>query len=107
MRTLLLTVAALLGATSLAQAVEKANVDAAVEKGVAALKKLQRDDGTWPYEKMGATSLAGLTLLECGVKEDDKCIVAAAAAVRKAALRTLDTYTLSLHILFLEQNEGD
>ena len=29
----------------------------------AALKKLQRENGTWAHEKIGATALAGLTLL--------------------------------------------
>src|ERR1700676_2581288 len=61
MRAMLLTVAALLLTTPLAHAVEKSAVDAAVDSGVAALKKLQRNDGTWPYEKVGATALAGLT----------------------------------------------
>jgi hypothetical protein len=64
-------------------------INSAIDKGVSALKKMQRKDGTWPHEKIGATALAGLTLLECGVKADDKVIVDAAAACRKVALTTL------------------
>src|SRR5262249_50814195 len=103
MRVLVLTVGALLLTTSAAPAVEKAAIDKAVDDGVAALKKLQRNDGTWPYEKIGATALAGLTLLECGVKGDDKSVADAAAACRKVALNTLDTYSVSLIILFLDR----
>jgi hypothetical protein len=103
MRALLLTVTALLLSASLAPAVEKSAIDAAVDKGVAALKKMQRNDGTWPYEKIGATALAGLTLLECGAKADDRAVTAAADACRKVALTTIDTYSISLMILFLDR----
>jgi hypothetical protein len=103
MRVFLLSVGALLLTATMAHAVEKSAVDNAVENGVAALKKMQRNDGTWPYEKIGATALAGLTLLECGVKDDDKAVKAAAEACRKVALTTLHTYSLSLMILFLDR----
>ena len=62
MRALLLTVAALLLSATLAHAVEKSAIDAAVDRGVAALKKMQRTDGTWSYDKIGATGLAGLVM---------------------------------------------
>jgi len=103
MRSLVLTVGALLLLTTAAPAVEKAAIDDAVDRGVAALKKIQGQDGKVPYEKMGATALLGLTLLECGVKDDDKSVKDAAAACRKAALSTTDTYSLSLMILFLDK----
>src|SRR5438874_1501295 len=103
MRAVVLTVAGLLLSATAAPAVEKSAVNEAVERGVKALKKLQRQDGTWPHEKIGATALAGLTLLECGVKEDDKAVADAAAACRKVALTTLDTYSLSLIVIFLDR----
>jgi hypothetical protein len=103
MRLLVFTVGALLLTATAAHAVEKDAIDKAIDNGVAALKRLQRNDGTWPHEKLGATALAGLTLLECGVKDDDKAVVAAANVCRKRALTTLDTYSLSLIVIFLDR----
>src|SRR5947209_19522697 len=103
MRVLVLTVAALLLTATTAPAVEKAAIDKAVDDGVAALKKLQRNDGTWPHEKIGATALAGLTLLECGVPADDKSVQNAARAVRAACLRLTHVYSLSAAVWFLDR----
>src|SRR5262245_2338162 len=100
MRALVMSVGAVLLLTPAAPAVEKAAINGAVDSGVETLKKSQGDDGTWAYDnKMGLTALAGLTLLECGVKDDDKAVTAAAAACRKVALTTLHTYSVSLIIL--------
>jgi hypothetical protein len=85
------------------RAVDKKVIDSAIDKGVQSLRDRQQPDGTWKHEKMGATALAGLTLLECGAAKDDKAVVAAAAKVREAALRMTDTYSLSLSILFLDR----
>jgi hypothetical protein len=93
---------ALVGGTE-TPAVEKADIDRAVESGVAALKRLQQPDGTWPYAEIGATALAGLALLESGVKADDPAVAKAAAAVRRACPTMIQTYSLSLSILFLDR----
>ena len=53
-------------------------INRAIDQGVAFLKKTQQADGTWGFPQVGATALAGLTLVECGVPPSD-------AAVRKAA----------------------
>lgn len=86
-----------------ARAVEKDAVNRAIDKGVKGLRDMKRPDGTWPYMQIGATALAGLTLLECGVKADDKDVAAAAAAVRKASVHLTHTYSLALSILFLDR----
>lgn len=86
-----------------ARAVEQSEIDRAVSKGVQALRQLQRPDGTWPHQYIGATALAGLTLLECGAKEDDKDVLRAADAVRKASIDLTNTYSVSLSILFLDR----
>jgi hypothetical protein len=99
---LLATMTWAIGSTP-AQAVDKAAIDQAVEKGVQALRTLQRPDGTWPYSEIGATALAGLALLECGVKEDDKAVQHAANAVRKASPKLTQTYSITLSILFLDR----
>jgi hypothetical protein len=78
-------------------------VQRAIDRGVDYLKKLQRADGTWPRKEMGATALAGLTLLECGVAADDPAVQKAAAAVREASINETATYSLSLAIMFLDR----
>jgi hypothetical protein len=53
--------------------------------------------------RIGATALAGLTLLECDVPDDDPAIRKAADAVRRASVGLTDTYSVSLAILFLDR----
>jgi hypothetical protein len=84
------------------EGVEKTDVDRAVARGVAALRQLQKGDGTWGTE-VGPTALAALTMLECEVKSDDPAIKKAAAAVRKASPTLNATYGLALAILFLDR----
>jgi hypothetical protein len=98
-------------------------VDRAVARGVEGLRRLQGPDGTWPLHpegnprqlgmlavgatwpaaQVGATALAGLTLLECGVPANDKAVTRAADVVRQASVTLTHNYTLSLSILFLDR----
>jgi hypothetical protein len=86
-----------------ARAADQDAINRAVASGVDALKKMQRDDGTWPHTDIGATALAGLTLLECDVPPDDPAVQKAADAVRKASVHLTHTYSLSLSLLFLDR----
>ena len=94
-----------------ARAAEKpgsAEVDAAIARGVAFLKEEQRRSGEWNYtfnlnHTLGITALAGLALLENGVKADDPSIARAEEVVRTLAERSDQTYDLSLAILFLSR----
>jgi hypothetical protein len=87
-----------------ARAADQAAIDRAIERGVAALKRMQAGpDGTWPHREMGATALAGLTLLECKMPVDDPSVAKAAAAVRRASVSLDSTYSLALSILFLDR----
>jgi hypothetical protein len=85
------------------------DIKQAVDRGANFLKGLQRDDGTWAYSdrdaqaEVGATALAGMTLLECGVPADDPAVEKAAAAVRQASIPLTHTYSLSLAIMFLDR----
>jgi hypothetical protein len=75
---------------------------------VVALRGLQSADGTWPYgnqpgAEIGATALAGLTLLECGAADDDVAVRAAAEVVRKASVNVTLNYSIALSILFFDR----
>jgi hypothetical protein len=82
---------------------EQDGVQRAIDRGVAYLKSLQQADGTWPHAEIGPTSLAGLTLLECGVPANDPAVVKAARVARQAAVNLTGTYSLALTILFLDR----
>jgi hypothetical protein len=88
---------------STARAADREAIEKAIDKGVTALRGLQGADGTWPYPDIGATALAGLTLLECGAKPDDKAVRLAADAVRKASLTLTHIYSIALSILFFDR----
>ncbi|HJT76094.1 MAG TPA: hypothetical protein VJ739_02740, partial [Gemmataceae bacterium] len=86
----------------------------ATARGVAYLEGLQQPGGTWDFGQVGqtrdvagpnvgATALAGLTLLECDVPADDPHVRKAASVVRGAALQLTMTYAMSLSIFFLDR----
>lgn len=97
---------------SCSNAVEQREIDRAIAAGVKALRGLQTEDGTWPQPqqwepsgaaKIGATALAGLTLLECGTKADDEAILRAAHVVRTASPSLTYNYSICLAILFFDR----
>jgi hypothetical protein len=108
--------AVLVGLTSsgTARADRPANIQRAIDRGVAFLKTIQSpEDGMWRYgsvehgppseHDLGSTSLAGLTLLECDVPPSDPAIQKAADVVRRECINTGQTYSLSLAIMFLDR----
>jgi hypothetical protein len=64
---------------------------------------MQAGGGTWPQAQIGATALAGLTLLECDVPANDKAVTRTADVVRQASVTLTHNYSLSLSILFLDR----
>jgi hypothetical protein len=86
-----------------ARGVEQADVNRAIARGVAHLRTIQGGGGSWPYQDSGATSLAALTLMECGVAADDPAIVRAAAYLRQDSVKLTHTYSISLAILFFDR----
>ena len=86
-------------------------IDQAVQRGVAHLRSIQGPDGSWNFSghAMGATALAGLALLECGVKRDDPAVHRALEYIREGASGSENvpgssqTYDISLAILFLDR----
>jgi hypothetical protein len=105
--------------TSAAQASVSADlrkkINGAVDKGVEYLKKLQAEDGSFRFRgvpgkndtdnsgNIGATALAGLALLECGVKPEDKAVQKAADYVREGSVKLDFTYSIALAIMFLDR----
>ncbi|MCA1685474.1 MAG: hypothetical protein LC745_05715, partial [Planctomycetia bacterium] len=81
-------------------------IDAAIARGVAFLKKEQGTRGGWDYtfnhdHELGITALAALALLENGVEPTDPAVIKAAEVVGSLASRSDQTYDLSLAILLL------
>jgi hypothetical protein len=104
----------LLPATARAQdAALQKRINNAIDRGVAFLEKLQREDGYWVYpafgagddpsHTIGATALCAWTLLECGVPGDDPHVARAAAALRRAAITETKVYNASLMIFFFDK----
>jgi hypothetical protein len=98
----LLATLALVTADTPIRAVDQDLIDKAIEKGVKALRRMQQPDGTWPHQYIGATALAGVTLLECGADKQDKAVIRAADIVRKTSIDLRHTYSISLSLLFLD-----
>jgi hypothetical protein len=97
-------VAVVLATAAAAPAVDKADIDKGVTRGVQALRKSQSPKGTWAGgQEAGMTALGALTLLECGVPMDDPAIKQAARYIRENAIKETQTYSLALSILFLDR----
>jgi len=81
----------------------KQDVDSSIIRGTNFLKNTQKPDGTWSDSDIGPTALAGLALLESGLTQDDPFLIKAIAALRKSALTTTHTYSISLCIIFFDR----
>jgi hypothetical protein len=88
-------------------AADHASVEQAVNSGVNALRRIQQPDGHWQFStepmSVGATALAGLTLLECGISKEDPAVINAARYVRIQSARLRFTYSVALSLLFLDR----
>ena len=100
--TVMATLGLLICHDNRARALDPDVVDKAIDRGVKALRKMQTG-GTWPHREIGATALAGLTLLECGASADDRAVRSAADAVRQQCPSLDTTYSIALAILFLDR----
>lgn len=86
----------------------------AIERGVEYLKRTQSPAGTWQYlsngdtsspQVIGATALAAIALMECGVPANDRQIALAVNVVRQAiASRRLNfNYSICLSLLLFDR----
>ncbi len=85
--------------------VDQNQINTAIDRGVAYLKKNQQPDGTWSMRDhpTGYAALGGLTLLESGAAADDQAVQNAAKYVRSNVTDIEHTYELSLAVLFLDR----
>jgi hypothetical protein len=101
----LLAVAALLFAATSTGAADRKEIDAAIEKGVAYLKKSGGENSKEARDpdRVGATALVGLALLETGTPPDDPAVKKITATVRDASYTQTQTYQIALCILYLDR----
>jgi hypothetical protein len=95
---------ALAGVTALGYAQFPADVNAAIDRGVAQLRKLQKDDGRFePYEgqDLGTTALCAYTLVSCGVPAADPAVEKALSVV--FAGKPLRTYEQAVSLMAIER----
>jgi hypothetical protein len=82
---------------------EQREVNEAIERGVAYLRKHAPAGAMGNQRQPGLHPLVGLTLLECGVSPDDPTLASLIGAIRAGARKLIETYSLSLTILFLDR----
>lgn len=85
----------------------QAKVNQAIDGGIVFLVTTQGPWGTWTEDRknhpVAYAALPGLTLLECGERNDHPTILLAASFVRQYGPKLENTYDLSLAILFLDR----
>lgn len=92
-------------AVSANAAIPEEVIRAAIDRGVAGLRKAQAADGRFAgtAHGCGPTALAALTLIECGVSPNDEQLRKAIDIVRKDAPDQKATYNLALTIMLLDR----
>jgi hypothetical protein len=94
------------------QQATQAAINQAIDRGVSYLRSNQNPNAGWGKGTKpgsdggwlpGYTSLAGLTLIECGVSTSDPGLQAALNGVRSVYLDLDSTYEVALAILFLDR----
>jgi hypothetical protein len=94
------------GAAGIAFGSDQASIDRSVSRGVHYLESQQeRSTGLWAFneDRVGASALAGLTLLECGVAPDNEQLQRAARSLRRASISLTKTYSVALAIIFFDR----
>ena len=106
-RVFLLAAAGLLGAGT-APAADRKDIDAAVQKGAAYLKKAGGEGGkeARDADHVGAAALVGLALLESGTAADDPVVKKITDRIRDASYTQTQTYQIALCVLYLDRH-GD
>jgi hypothetical protein len=84
---------------------QQKKINAAIDKGVQFLKDSLTGKPVHPggIVNCGTSALAGLTLLNCGVKKDDPAVVKALTTVRAQVATLRQTYEMACCIWFLDK----
>ncbi len=80
-------------------------IEAAIKKGAEYIRRQQLQDGYWEGRghRLGETALAGLSLLAAGFPSNSPPVTAAAHGVRRLVPASMETYEVSLAVMFLDQ----
>ncbi len=106
-RAHVLAFTAALGAAPCVHAATPKEIEAAVQKGAAYLQKSAGDNpAERDPDRVGATALVGLALLETGTPADDPVVRKVTARIRDATYTQTQTYQITLCILYLDRH-GD
>jgi hypothetical protein len=90
----------------LSSGADAASIDRTVSRGVRFLESQQeRSTGLWAFneDRVGASALAGLTLLECGVPASNEQLQHATRALRLASVSLTKTYSIALAIIYFNR----
>ncbi len=98
MSRLLIAIVAVLILGMPASAATREQIDAAIAKGAAFLKKQPLGSD------IGANALVGLALLESGARFDDPAVMAITKHIRDASYTQTNTYPVALCLLYLDRN---
>jgi hypothetical protein len=88
-------------------AIDSVSVTSAINKGIAHLKKQQKQDGQWQYEiaghTVGATAMCVIAFIEAGVSRDDSSLIRGVQALRRyrAGDNIHDTYPIAIQTIAL------
>jgi hypothetical protein len=80
-----------------------AEVQKAVERGIAALRTIQFADGSWGEYGPGSTALVAITLMEASVPPTDPAVINSAKFVRFESLRCKHSYSIATSIIALDR----
>jgi hypothetical protein len=87
--------------------IDSVSVSNAISKGIAHLKKQQKEDGQWQYEiaghTVGATAMCVIAFIEAGVSRDDLSLIRGVQALRRyrAGDNIHDTYPIAIQTIAL------
>ena len=96
----------LVGVAGIVYGSDDASIERSVSRGVHFLEGQQeRSTGLWAFneDRVGASALAGLTLLECGVPTSNEQLQHATRSLRRASVALTKTYSIALGIIFFDR----
>ncbi|MBY0460611.1 MAG: hypothetical protein K2V38_25115, partial [Gemmataceae bacterium] len=102
---LVVVVGAVVASGPVARGATPKEIDAAIQKGAAALKQKYAKGGAAPADgtALGGTCLAGLALLEAGTPANDPAVKTVTEIVRESSYKQTTTYQIALCLMYLDR----